>query len=383
MLLTGLYSHRVGIPDYIPHGNPIVSGNGLPPGTPTIASLLKEVGYETALIGKWHLGYGEKYYPKNFGFDVAEGFRHIAPGEQIDSVGKIPFWVDGESVARFRSDPNHTDILADRAIDFLNRDRGERPFFLFLSIYLPHLPWHAVTDEDRAHYEGKQLRVDEAKGDPEKVQELRRDYYANVSCADRNMGRVLEAIDRKGQTENTLVVFMGDNGFNVGQHGLLGKGNARILESQDRHPNMFDHSVLVPFIVRWPDVVEAGTVCNKMVATIDILPTVAEATGQADQLQVDGKSLMPLFRGEDIPTWRDAWFDTYDMRYGAEDHMRMIRIDSWKLVRHSEEGKNELYNLNADPEEQQNLFDQPETAAVQAKLGARLEQWMEETGGVE
>ena len=108
MLLTGLYSHRVGIPDYIPHGNPIVSGNGLPPGTPTIASLLKEVGYETALIGKWHLGYGEKYYPKNFGFDVAEGFRHIAPGEQIDSVGKIPFWVDGESVARFRSDPNHT-----------------------------------------------------------------------------------------------------------------------------------------------------------------------------------------------------------------------------------------------------------------------------------
>ena len=240
-----------------------------------------------------------------------------------------------------------------------------------------------MTDEDRAHYEGKQLRVDEAKGDPEKVQELRRDYYANVSCADRNMGRVLEAIDRKGQTENTLVVFMGDNGFNVGQHGLLGKGNARILESQDRHPNMFDHSVLVPFIVRWPDVVEAGTVCNKMVATIDILPTVAEATGQADQLQVDGKSLMPLFRGEDIPTWRDAWFDTYDMRYGAEDHMRMIRIDSWKLVRHSEEGKNELYNLNADPEEQQNLFDQPETAAVQAKLGARLEQWMEETGGVE
>ena len=122
-------------PDYIPHGNPIVSGNGLPPGTPTIASLLKEVGYETALIGKWHLGYGEKYYPKNFGFDVAEGFRHIAPGEQIDSVGKIPFWVDGESVARFRSDPNHTDILADRAIDFLNRDRvSGRSFFSSVSI---------------------------------------------------------------------------------------------------------------------------------------------------------------------------------------------------------------------------------------------------------
>lgn len=100
--------------------------------------MLKKAGYRTGLIGKWHLGYGEKYYPQTFGFDVAEGFRYIAPGKEITSVGKIPFLVDGKEVPRFRYDKQHTDILADRAINFLD-NCGDQPFFLFLSIYLPHL----------------------------------------------------------------------------------------------------------------------------------------------------------------------------------------------------------------------------------------------------
>ena len=83
------------------------------------------------------------------------------------------------------------------------------------------------------------------------LRELMRSYYANITCADRNIGRVLAALDSLGLTKETLVFFIGDNGFNVGQHGLLGKGNARILGSKDRKANMFDHSVLVPFIVRW------------------------------------------------------------------------------------------------------------------------------------
>jgi arylsulfatase A-like enzyme len=93
MVLTGLYSHRVGIPDFIPHGNPVVSGNGLPPGTPTIATVLKKAGYHTGLIGKWHLGFGEKYYLQKFGFDVAAGFRYVAPGTEVP---------------RFRYDKQHT-----------------------------------------------------------------------------------------------------------------------------------------------------------------------------------------------------------------------------------------------------------------------------------
>lgn len=379
MLLTGLYSHRVGIPDFIPHGNPVITGNGLPPGTPTAASVLKEAGYDTALIGKWHLGYGEKYYPQRFGFDVAEGFRYIAPGKECRSVGEIPFLVDGEAIDRFRLHPDHTDVLADRAIAFLERDRGDAPFFLFLSIYLPHLPWGAVTDADRAPYEGRDVDVAGTEGDPEEVRELRCDYYANISCADRNIGRVLDAIDGIGETENTLVFFIGDNGFNVGQHGLLGKGNARHLDGKDRHPNMFDHSVLVPFIARWPGVVEPGSVNDAMVATIDILPTLAEITGRGEGLEVDGRSLLPLLRSEPVPDWRDAWIDTYDMLYLEEDHMRMVRTDRWKLVTHSAAGP-ELFDLENDPGELRNLYSSESNAEVRAELEARLEKWKNEVG---
>ena len=390
MVLTGLYSHRVGIPDFIPHGNPVVSGNGLPPETATIATVLKRVGYRTGLIGKWHLGYGEKYYPQKFGFDVAEGFRYIAPNKEIASVGKIPFLVDGKQVPRFRYDKQHTDILADRAINFIE-NRGNQPFFLYLSIYLPHLPWEAVPDEDRAHYEGKKLSVPDLAKHPEatmgenELRELMRSYYANITCADRNIGRVLAALDSLDLTKDTLVFFIGDNGFNVGQHGLLGKGNALTLGTNVRKPNMFDDSVRVPFIVRWPGVIKAGSVSDAMVSTIDVLPTLMEITGTETRSQLDGRSMLPILKSERGVPWRDAWFDTYDMTYLKEDHMRMIRTDDWKLVLHFDAtGKplphrgHELFNLSADPGELKNLYDRHDLAPVRRSLEVRLRKWIAE-----
>jgi len=390
MVLTGLYSHRVGIPDFIPHGNPVVSGNGLPPGTPTIATVLKKAGYRTGLIGKWHLGYGEKYYPQKFGFDVAEGFRYIAPGTVNENVGKIPFLVDGRDVPRFRYDKQHTDILADRAIDFIEQP-GDQPFFLYLSIYLPHLPWEAVPDEDRAYYKGKKLNVPDLGEFPKatmgenELRELMRSYYANITCADRNIGRVLAALDSLDLVKDTLVFFIGDNGFNVGQHGLLGKGNALTLGTNDRKPNMFDESVRVPFIVRWPGVIEAGSISDAMVSTIDVLPTLIEITGAETRLQLDGKSMLPILKSQRGTPWRDAWFDTYDMTYLKKDHMRMIRTDDWKLVFHFDAaGKplphrgHELFNLSADPGELNNLYGNDDLASVRQSLEARLCKWIVE-----
>jgi arylsulfatase A-like enzyme len=390
MVLTGLYSHRVGIPDFIPHGNPVVSGNGLPPGTPTIATVLKQAGYRTGLIGKWHLGYGEKYYPRKFGFDVAEGFRYIAPGEVNENVGKIPFLVDGKEVPRFRYDKQHTDILADRAINFIE-NRGDQPFFLYLSTYLPHLPWEAIPDEDRAHYEGKNLSVPDLGKYPEatmgedELRELMRSYYANITCADRNIGRVLAALDSLGLANDTLVFFIGDNGFNVGQHGLLGKGNGLTLGTNDRKPNMFDDSVLVPFIVRWPGVIKAGSISDAMVSTIDVLPTLIEITGARTRLQLDGRSMLPILKSRRGAPWREAWFDTYDMTYLKEDHMRMIRTDDWKLVFHFDAAGNplphrghELFKLSADPGELKNLYSSDDLAPMRRSLEARLRKWIME-----
>ena len=407
MVLTGQYSHRLGIPDYIPYGNPIHVDNGLPAGTPTIASVLKSAGYISAMIGKWHLGYGEKYYPQRFGFDVAEGYRYIAPGRQYANVRQIPVVVDGKEVTGFCDDPRHTDILTDRAIHFIRANRA-KPFFLFFNTFVPHQPWNCAPEEDLAHYRDRALtvpdlsRFPDATMKPEELLRLTRLYYAHITCADRNLGRLLAALKELGLPGNTLVLFMGDNGFNLGQHGLRGKGNATILGTgplrlgpgkarpTPRRPNMYDPSVLVPFIVRWPGVAEAGATRDALVSTLDILPTLLEATGAGagQKLPLDGRSLMPLLKGEKGVAWRDAYSDTYDMIYLAEAHMRMIRTDRWKLVLYLDAdgrplgkvSRHELFDLENDPGERTNLYGQPSVATVQQKLDTRLRAWMRETG---
>ncbi|MBG88054.1 MAG: arylsulfatase [Verrucomicrobiales bacterium] len=393
MVLTGLYTHRVGIPDFIAFGNPVKEDVGLPSGTPTIASMLKAAGYETALVGKWHLGYGPKYYPTKFGFDHAEGFRYIASDADPAGVGRIPFLVDGKVVPRFRTATNHTDVLADRAIDFIEQKR-DKPFFLFLSIYLPHLPWGAITDGDKSHYEGRQLQLPETGAiDEEELLKLTRLYYANITCADRNMGRVLKRLHELNLRDDTIVIFIGDNGFMVGQHDLLGKGNARFIHRGERgklrRPNMFDDSVLVPFIVRWPGVVKPGTTSDSLVSTLDVLPTIADAIKLPvfKRPRTDGRSLVPLLRGK-ASGWRDAWFDTYEMVHlgnnGEVPYMRMIRTQDWKLILYNNPDgspldsgtRHELFNLRNDPGELTNLFDSPASRAERDKLRIRLNAWM-------
>jgi choline-sulfatase len=396
MVLTGRYSHRVGIPDYIAYGNPVREDVGLPTGTETIASVLKQRGYATGLVGKWHLGYGPKYYPTIFGFDHAEGYRHIAPGQDPAGVGQIPFLVDGKEVPRFRFATNHTDVLANRAIHFIEQNR-ERPFFLFFSIYLPHLPWGAITEADRAHYRDRLLTVPKTDAiDPERLQELTRLYYANITCADRNMGRVLDRLDELGLRANTVVIFIGDNGFMVGQHDLLGKGNARFghpdKRGKLRRPNMFDDSIMVPFIVRWPGVVKAGGMSAELVATIDILPTVTDIAGLPGtaKSKTDGHSLLPLLKGEPTPEWRDAWFDNYDMIHlgnnGEQPHMRMIRTENWKLILYQDgngsalddDRRHEFFNLRSDPGELNNIYAAVRSRSPRAILEKRLRKWMTE-----
>lgn len=407
MLMSGQYSHRLGIPDYIPFGNPIHIDNGLPPGTPTIASILKKAGYTTGLLGKWHLGYGEKYFPQKYGFDSAEGYRYLAPGKQFDNPGRLPYLINGEEDESFGKSSSIsadcTSILADKAISFIQSNQ-EKPFFLYLSFYRPHLAWQPVPEEDFAHYKDKLIEVpdppDDSTVSKEKLLEWTRLYYANITCADRNMGRVFDALDELGLADETIVIFIGDNGFMVGQHGLLGKGNARILDVNERggisrekgtRANMFDDSVLVPFIVRWPGVVKAGTTSDALVSTIDILPTVARIAGIEVPEKVDGRSLLPLLQGEPNVTWRDAYMDTYDMIYlgdnGEKPHMRMIRTDQWKMVLYQDENghpldggsRHELFDLKDDPGEKNNLYSKSSATAVQQELEQRLLIWMSET----
>ncbi len=155
---------------------------------------------------------------------------------------------------------------------------------------------------------------------------------------------------------------------------------------------MFDDSVLVPFIVRWPGVVKPDTTIDALVSTIDVLPTLAEIAGVEAPPNVDGRSLLPLLKGAPNVAWRDAYCDTYDMIYlgddGEKPHMRMIRSDDWKLLLyHDENGKpldngrrHELFRLEADPGELTNLYGKRSVQSIQHNLEARLLTWMRKTG---
>lgn len=407
MLLTGCFSHRFNVPDYIQPE----SERGLTKGTPTIATLLKSKGYTTGLFGKWHLGYGENFYPELFGFDVAEGFRYEAPGQEWGAAEMLTP-INGEYfkfIKEFRSNPLTTDILVQRAINFIHTNQ-EKPFFLYLATHLPHLPWHPVPECDEDVYRDKPLSVPDTStftgitGETVKnstLQRATREYYACVTNVDRNIGKLLDVLDKEDLTDNTVVILIGDNGFMIGHHGLFGKGNARNMYVNDKgsyggrehgtRPNMFDNSILVPFVVRWPGVVSPGSSNDAMVSTIDVLPTLTEFNGiNTQQMLIDGKSMLPLFREEQNPEWRSDYFDTYDMIHlgdnGEKPFMRMIRTDDWKFVLYHDENGNpldsgarhELYDLQSDPDEHTNVYGKEAVSEIQEELFNKLKKWMQE-----
>ena len=370
MIMAGCHSHQVGIDDWIAPQE----REGLDPARTTLAEVLKQAGYTTGLIGKWHLGKEEEYHPLRRGFDYFMGF--LGGGNRPKDPTLI---INGEAkqVRGFL-----TDVLTDDALKFLRENR-DRPFALFLHTRAPHKPYLPVPEEDMVPYRGRKLQVPTVENFPEeRLQKEYRGYYASITGIDRNLGRLLAELEELGIADNTMVLLMGDNGYMIGQHGLETKGNAWVIGTRMRRPNMFDYSILVPLIIRWPGVVQPGTKCEAMVSSIDFFPTFLEILGQEvpPGLELEGRSMLPLLRGERVE-WRDALFGLYDMHHGAQAHMRMIRTAQWKLVLHYEEGgENELYDLKNDPGELQNLYGEESVREAQNQLAQRLAEWQRRVG---
>jgi choline-sulfatase len=373
MLLTGQYSHRVGVNDFIQKDY----NDGLSPNAPTLGETLQRAGYTTALVGKWHLGQQDKHFPTHYGFDHFMGFNDggITPLDPTLFVDGTPTLMKGYT----------DDLLTDDALEFIRRNQAE-PFALFLFTRAPHIRYAPAPEEDMAHYTDKTFTVEGAEFVAmEKLQQKYREYYTAVTQVDRNVGRLLTELETLGLDENTIVVFTSDNGYNIGHHGgLEGKGNGSQIDKPLRRPNMWDTSVLVPSIIRWPGVIQPGSVRDELVSSLDFYPTFVDFLGiqNTEQYELDGESLLPLLRGEENVAWRDAIFGVYDMqaypRYnGSEDSMRMMRTRDWKLVLHLKHPEShELYNLQDDPGELANLFGQPTVHAVQNQLTQRLQTWM-------
>jgi uncharacterized sulfatase len=368
---TGRWGTQVSITDWIAPKESD-GGLGLPNDAITWAQVLQKQGYTTGLIGKWHLGTQAAFHPTRRGFDYFMGFL---------GGGNTPMnptlEVDGKDKKFTGSLP---DILTDHAIDFVKKNK-DRPFALCLHFRAPHLPYGPVPEEDSKPFKDLDPTIPKVKGiDVNQVKTWTRDYYASIHSVDRNLGRLLEALAKLGLEENTIIVFTSDHGYMIGHHVLHTKGNANWVAggiTGPKRPNMFDLSLRVPLIIRWPGVVKPGTEIRELVSNIDMFPSVLGMLKVAapEKYKQNGMDFSPLLRGEKV-AWRSAVFAQYDLHNGGLAYMRSIHTQRWNLVRHHyASGLDELYDLDNDPDELTNLYNNPKHAKTRDELQQRLTEW--------
>lgn len=317
-LMTGCYPNRVGI-----HGALMPQSKiGLSPKEETIAEILKKEGYSCGMVGKWHLGYQDIFLPIWQGFDEYLGLPYSNDMWPVDYEGKrvtaesnlpqklrhpaLPL-IDGDKKIReiwtLDDQAELTTLYTERACDFIKRNR-QRPFFLYFAHSMPHVPL-AVSNK----FKGKS------------EQGLYGDVMMEV---DWSIWKVLETLNQYDLNENTLIIFTSDNGpwYSFGNHagsnGGLREGKATTFEGGQR----------VPCIMKWKGVIPTGTVCNQLVSTIDILPTLVAITGaNLPKNKIDGINILPLLQGK-----QDANPRKYFLYYLGKNELEAVRDERFKLV---------------------------------------------------
>jgi len=354
--MTGRYQYRIPIGLEEPLQ---LRDIGLEPDHPTIASLLRDAGYRTTLVGKWHLGGLPKYCPLKSGFETFWGIR----GGGVDYFthelnGELDLW-DGEvTVDRVGY---LTDLLAEQAVEVLEDYAGQdAPFFLNLNFTAPHWPWTGPEDEDES------ARLAAKWDDPQDEDTMpiqhwdggtNATYGAMMRNLDENVGRVLDALESLGLADNTVVVFTSDNG---------GERFSKPWPFVGKKTELLEGGLRVPCLVRWPGVTPAGSESEAQVMTMDWLPTFLAAAGgaQSPDHPSDGMDIRPALGGDAIPErtlfWRFANHDQKAARRGNRKY-------------YSSGANAFLFDVVADPMERANLkLREPETFA---SLEAAWQEW--------
>ena len=348
---------------------PAENARHLPPEKVTLAEALKKGGYTSALIGKWHIGSPSETGPTGQGFDLNVGGymagnpnnwegEYFAPNNNpyIDDAGENEYL---------------TDYLTRKAVAFIE-DHADEPFYLQLSYYTPHTPLQAPEARIRK-YQAK-----EGTGGHDNPT-----YAAMIESLDRGVGRLMETLDRMELAEETIFVFYSDNGGSGGFHDLGRKDNGVTDNSPLKagKGSFYEGGIRVPLIVRWPEVIRGGTRSDEPVIGIDFYPTFLEAAGleKPEGYQLDGASLMPLFREADAALGREAlyWhFPGYPNAAWRTSPVSVIRSGPWKLMKFYEDDRLELYNLAEDVGEQHNLAE--ERSQKRKQLHEWLQRWLQQ-----
>ncbi|MDF1738105.1 MAG: sulfatase-like hydrolase/transferase [Verrucomicrobiales bacterium] len=333
--ITGLYPDMAGVPGVIRTplpGRPTSWGN-LRNDVVTLPSHLKTAGYDTALIGKWHLGIEEPDRPTDHGFDFFHGFlgdmmddyyKHLRHGKHYMRRNELPIHPEGHA----------TDIFTDWTVDYLEaRKDTEDPFFLFLAYNAPHTPIQPPADW-----------LEKVKAREDGITDQRAALVALIEHLDAGVGRVVESLKTEGLWEDTVVVFTSDNG---GQSSV----GARNVPWHGGKQDMWEGGIRVGTSVSWPGVIEAGAV-NKdhLSLTMDLYPTLAEMAGTPVKHDLDGRSFLPVLKGEPFEEAPRPLFWVRlegNAKYGGIPY-HAVRKGDWKLLRNTPFEPYQLFNLKND-----------------------------------
>jgi len=314
-IMTGCYPNRVGISGALMPDASI----GLNPSEETIPEILKKRNYKTAAIGKWHLGHLPEFLPLQQGFDEYLGLPYSndmwpvnfdgKPAAENTNKARYPILplIEGNSKIReintLDDQSELTTIYTERAVRFIGQNK-KNPFFLYMAHSMPHIPL-AVSGK----FKGKS------------EQGLYGDVIMEI---DWSVGEIMKTLEKNGLDKNTLIVFTSDNGpwMNFGNHagsnGGLREGKGASFEGGQR----------VPCLMKWPGKIQEGTICNKLAATIDILPTLAAITNSAlPEKKIDGVNILPLLMGDENANPRESF-----LYYYRKNSLEAVRKGNWKLV---------------------------------------------------
>jgi choline-sulfatase len=370
--LTGRMPSHTGVQDYLMGPDSIgPAAREFLKGQPTFSSVLAGHGYSLGMCGKWHMG-GDDRVQAGFGYWASCLGGYKAP----------PFFQNGSRVATkgFKDDASTS-----FGLEFIEQNRN-RPFFLYLALGAPHVPYDYQPDEDRKWYENSTFpcfpdepihpwhALDMNGRKFPTLQDFNNrqskwGYSALVSAIDRNVGRVVTRLEELGLRRNTLVVFTADQGHNCGHHGIWGKGNSTVPL------NMYDTSLQVPLVWNLPGRIREGQLADPMVSSYDFFPTITDYLGvpapPPDRKRV-GRSYAAFLRGQK-PRWRNELFFEYE-------YVRGVRTENLKYVERTAEWPRELYDLEADPGEKRNVVGEPGQAKNLTALQRRLHKHFDEAG---
>ncbi len=402
-ILTGKYSHKNGVPVF----------NAFNGEQPNVAKYLQSAGYQTAMVGKWHLGSDPT------GFDYWE----ILPG-QGRYIDPVLYDRDGARVYEGYA----TDVITDLGLSWLLKRDPSKPFFLMLHHKAPHREWtpdekhrqmfadrhipepptlrddyatrtdalreqkqsvfkdltrrdlklipppelkgtnrqawfgHKPTEVEITDAKGRKRILTGAKLDEWKYQRYMQDYLACVQSVDDNVGRVLDWLDTYKLRDNTIVIYTSDQGFFLGDHGLYDK---RFF---------YEESPRMPFIVRWPGVTKSGSTTAALAINADFAPTFLSAAGLEVPGDMQGVSLLPVMRGEKPANWRHSLYYRYYHDPGHHDTRAhyAVRTDTHKLIYYWKKDQWECFDLVKDPRELRNIYIEPAAQSVVAQLKDEL-----------